>query len=138
MTPARLVRQTVGLMPTTELTPEGQTIDPSVSVPIDTVTRFAATAWPEPELEPQGVRSSEYGPTPWPPRALHPLVPCVDLKNAHSLILALPRTIAPASRSLWATVASARGREPRKASGRAVGWRRLGAARELFGRPDTA
>src|SRR5881296_2053725 len=94
MTPARLVRPTVGLIPTTELTPEGQTIDPSVSVPIDTVTRFAATAWPEPELEPQGVRSSEYGPTPWPPRALHPLVSCVDLKNAHSLILALPRTIA--------------------------------------------
>ena len=33
-------------------------IEPSVSVPIDTVTRLAATAIAEPELEPHGVRSS--------------------------------------------------------------------------------
>ena len=58
MTPARLVSPTVGLMPTTPLTPEGQMIEPSVSVPIDTVTRLAATAIAEPELEPHGVRSS--------------------------------------------------------------------------------
>ena len=58
MTPARLVSPTVGLMPTTPLTPEGQMIDPSVSVPSATATRFAATAIAEPELEPHGVRLS--------------------------------------------------------------------------------
>src|SRR5207245_11439454 len=61
ITPARLVSPTVGLMPTTPLTPAGQMIDPSVSVPIDTVTRFAATAISEPELDLHGDRSSAYG-----------------------------------------------------------------------------
>ncbi len=57
MTPARLVSPTVGLMPTTPLTPEGQMMEPSVSVPMATVTRLAATAMAEPLLEPHGVRS---------------------------------------------------------------------------------
>ncbi len=59
MTPARLVSPTVGLMPTTPLTLAGQRIEPSVSVPSETATRLAATAVAEPELEPQGERSSE-------------------------------------------------------------------------------
>ena len=58
MTPARLVSPTVGLRPTTPLTPEGQMMEPSVSVPMATTTRFAATAMAEPELEPHGDRSS--------------------------------------------------------------------------------
>jgi hypothetical protein len=58
MTPARLVRPSVGLMPTIAFTPDGHTIEPSVSVPIATATRFAATATADPELDPQGVRSS--------------------------------------------------------------------------------
>ena len=37
---------------------DGQTIEPSVSVPTATAQRFAATAAAEPELEPQGLRSS--------------------------------------------------------------------------------
>ena len=37
---------------------DGHTIEPSVSVPIAAAHRFAATAAPEPELEPQGLRSS--------------------------------------------------------------------------------
>jgi hypothetical protein len=40
------------------LADEGQMIDPSVSVPIATGQRFAATAAAEPELDPQGLRSS--------------------------------------------------------------------------------
>jgi hypothetical protein len=56
-TPARLRRPSVGLMPTTALAPDGQTIEPSVSVPTVTVARLADAATPEPELEPQGLRS---------------------------------------------------------------------------------
>jgi hypothetical protein len=58
MTPARLVRPTVGLMPTTPLLVAGQTIEPSVSVPRPAAVRLAATDAAEPELEPQGLRSS--------------------------------------------------------------------------------
>jgi hypothetical protein len=61
MMPARLTRPSVGLIPTSEFVLEGQTIDPSVSVPIATAQRFAATAVPDPELDPHGLRSSAYG-----------------------------------------------------------------------------
>src|SRR5262244_2957830 len=54
-TPARLVRPTVGLMPTTPFALPGQTMLPSVSVPSDTAAKFAEVAAPEPELEPQGL-----------------------------------------------------------------------------------
>src|ERR1700758_1473442 len=54
-TPARLVRPTVGLMPTTPFALAGQTTLPSVSVPNDTVAKFAEAAAPDPELEPQGL-----------------------------------------------------------------------------------
>jgi len=37
---------------------DGHTIDPFVSVPIATMHRFAETATPDPELDPQGLRSS--------------------------------------------------------------------------------
>lgn len=53
-TPARLVRPTVGFIPTTELALEGHKIDPSVSVPSDTATKFAATDIAGPLLDPQG------------------------------------------------------------------------------------
>jgi hypothetical protein len=56
ITPERLVRPTVGLIPTTAFDEEGQRIEPSVSVPNDEAARFAAMAAAEPELEPQGVR----------------------------------------------------------------------------------
>ena len=42
--PVRLTSPSVGLMPTSELTCEGETIDPSVSVPTAIVARLAATA----------------------------------------------------------------------------------------------
>ena len=54
MTPARLVRPTVGLIPTTALELDGQRMDPSVSVPTETATIFAATDMAGPLLEPQG------------------------------------------------------------------------------------
>src|SRR2546425_645616 len=60
-TPVRLVRPTVGLMPTTLLTLAGQTMLPSVSVPTLTAAKLADTAAAEPVLEPQELRSSEYG-----------------------------------------------------------------------------
>lgn len=61
MTPARLVRPTVGLMPTTALKLSGQMMEPSVSVPSDTATIFAATDMADPLLDPQGSADSTYG-----------------------------------------------------------------------------
>src|SRR5215210_8462769 len=66
ITPERLTRPSVGLMPTTELTEAGQTIEPSVSVPTATAARLAATATAEPELEPHGETDSTYGFRHWP------------------------------------------------------------------------
>ena len=58
MMPLRLTKPTVGLIPVMPLEDEGQTMEPSVSVPIAAAQRFAETPAPEPELEPQGLRSS--------------------------------------------------------------------------------
>jgi hypothetical protein len=44
-------------MPTFAFAPEGQTIEPSVSVPTAATARSADTMTAEPELEPQGLRS---------------------------------------------------------------------------------
>src|SRR5947199_3443083 len=74
ITPARLISTTVGLMPTIPFAEEGLTMEPSVSVPTTTTQRFAATATADPELEPEGLRSSAYGFCVRPPRPLQPLV----------------------------------------------------------------
>lgn len=58
ITPAWLVRPTVGLMPTTELKLAGHNMEPSVSVPRDTATKFAAAEIAGPLLDPQGVADS--------------------------------------------------------------------------------
>ena len=120
MMPERLTSPTVGLMPTSALTPDGQTIDPSVSVPTPTAARFAAIAAPVPELDPQGLRSSTYGFLTWPPRPLQPLVDFVDRKLAHSLRFVLPRITAPAARRRPTTNASRAAVEPCSASDPAV------------------
>src|SRR5437899_12554913 len=52
--PDRLIMPSVGLIPTIPFADEGQTTDPSDSVPTASAQREAATAAPEPELEPQG------------------------------------------------------------------------------------
>src|SRR3954468_4919397 len=118
--PLRLRSPIVGLMPTSALLFEGETIDPSVSVPMATAHRLAADAAPDPELDPDGFRSSAYGFLVCPPRPLHPLDECVDRKFAHSLRLVLPNMIAPAARSLAAIKASRRGIEPDSAREPAV------------------
>src|SRR5215207_7595515 len=99
MIPARLTRPSVGLMPTREFADEGRTTEPSVSVPTAATHRFAATATPEPELDPHGLRSSTYGFFVCPPRPLQPLDDLVERKLAHSLRFVLPRMTAPAARS---------------------------------------
>ena len=50
--PVRLNKPTVGLMPTIPFAEDGQVIEPLVSVPIAATLKNAATAAPEPELEP--------------------------------------------------------------------------------------
>jgi hypothetical protein len=56
--PERLTSPTVGLRPTRPQQDAGETIEPSVSVPMPTVTRFADTAAAVPELDPDGFLSS--------------------------------------------------------------------------------
>ena len=120
MMPERLTRPNVGLMPTSPLTVDGQTIDPSVSVPMAAAARLAAIALPDPELDPHGLRSRTYGFFTCPPRPLHPLVLLVDRKFAHSLRLVLPRMTAPAARNRSATNASRAAIDPSSASDPAV------------------
>src|SRR5262245_47135278 len=66
--PERLSNPTVGLIPTTPFTEDGPVIDPSVSVPTATAQKPADSAAPDPELDPQGLRSSAYGFRVSPPR----------------------------------------------------------------------
>src|SRR5216684_4014761 len=120
MMPLRLTRPTVGLIPAKPFEDDGQTMEPSVSVPMAAAQRFAETPAPDPELEPQGLRSSAYGFFVRPPRPLHPLVEWLERMFAHSLRFVLPRMTAPASRSLRATPESCAGREPTRASDPAV------------------
>src|ERR1700730_2114461 len=118
--PARLMRPSVGLRPTRPLAEARQTTEPSVSEPTATAQRLAAVAAPEPELDPQGLRSSAYGLRVWPPRALHPLLEGLERMFAHSLRLVLPRITAPDSRNLCATNESLLGFDPSRASDPAV------------------
>src|SRR5262245_61611260 len=96
--PVRETSPTVGFTPTTPHADAGDTIEPSVSVPTATTQRSAATAAADPELDPDGLRSSACGLRVWPPRALQPLVDFDERKFAHSLRFVLPRMTAPASR----------------------------------------
>src|ERR687884_2102755 len=107
ITPARLHNPSVGLIPTSPFAPDGQTIEPSVSVPTAATARSAAAATPEPELEPHGFRSRTYGMFVWPPMPLQPLDEGPERKFAHSERFALPMMIAPAAFSRCAMNASA-------------------------------
>src|SRR5262245_48424780 len=89
----------VGLRPTIRLLPEGQTIEPSVSVPTEAAHRLAAVPTAEPELDPHGSKLRRYGSRVNPPRALQPLKGALPRKFAHSERFALPRMTAPAERS---------------------------------------
>src|SRR5947208_16812573 len=57
ITPARLTNPTVGLIPAKPFDDDGQTIEPSVSVPIPIAAMFAEIPAPVPELDPHGLRS---------------------------------------------------------------------------------
>src|SRR5207249_10233798 len=105
-TPARLHNPSVGLIPTSALAPDGQTIEPSVSVPTAATARSAAAVTPEPELEPHGLRSRTYGMFVWPPIPLQPEDDGFERQFAPSDRLALPMTSAPAARSGGAMKAS--------------------------------
>lgn len=61
MTPARLVNPTVGLIPTTEFSDAGHSMEPSVSVPSVTAAMPVAAAIADPVLEPHGSADSTYG-----------------------------------------------------------------------------
>src|SRR5690348_4694200 len=96
--PVRLTRPAVGLMPTTPHALDGETIEPSVSVPMASGARPADTPAADPELDPDGLRSSAYGLAVCPPRVDQPLVEWVDRKFAHSERFDLARITAPAAR----------------------------------------
>jgi hypothetical protein len=55
--PLLLQSPTVGFMPTIPFIAEGQSMEPSVSVPMAMAHKLADTAVPEPELDPQGFLS---------------------------------------------------------------------------------
>ena len=100
---------------------DGQTIEPSVSVPMATAQRFAATARPGAGARAAGV-AVEHVRVPRLPAARAPAAAwsASERMFAHSLRLVLPRSTAPASRSARATNESRGGIEPRRASEPAV------------------
>src|SRR5215468_9719137 len=97
--PLRLTSPKVGLMPTIPQALAWQTLLPSVSLPTAIGTRPAATATPEPELDPDGFRPGPCGLPAGAPTVLHPLVEWLDRKFAHPDSLASPNINPPASRS---------------------------------------
>src|SRR6202165_4501819 len=118
--PARLVRPTVGLMPTTPLALAGHTMLPSVSGPNDTAVKFDDTAAAEPGLDPQGLRWMRSGLFVCPPRPDHPLTDSKERKLAHSDRFVFPRMTAPPPRRLAATVESVSAGFPSSANDPAV------------------
>src|SRR6476620_4978129 len=104
MIPSCEIKPTVGFRPTQRLFPDGQTTEPSVSVPTVTEQRFVAAATADPELDPHGSKSSRYESRVKLPRALQPLNGANPRKFAHSERFALPRITAPAARKRWTTV----------------------------------
>ena len=113
--PSRLTSSCVGEMPTALAARAGLRIDAPVSSAIAHVTRFAATAEPEPELEPSGLRSVSYGLQNVPPNELR------GIPEAYSPRFAFARMIAPAARSRATNVASS--------GARSFGVARVGARR---------
>jgi hypothetical protein len=98
--PDLLTNPIVGLIPTIPLTAEGQTTEPSVSVPTATTHRFAAaTADPLETMD----YDLKYGF--FVRLYLHPEQDCVERKFAHSLRF-VSIMMAPASLSLSTTKAS--------------------------------
>src|ERR1700677_975217 len=104
--PVLLTRPAVGLIPTTPQALDGETIEPSVSVPTASGARPAETPDADPELDPDGFRSRAYGLAVGPPTVHQPLLDRVERKFAHSDRFAFAKMIAPAARSREMTNAS--------------------------------
>src|SRR5438477_7383793 len=119
-TPARLTIPTVGLIAATPFALPGQTMLPSVSLPNETVAKFADAAAPEPELEPQALRLMPYGLFVCPPRPDQPLTDSNERKFAHSERFVFPRMTAPPARRFAATVESRCAGVPKSANDPAV------------------
>src|SRR5262245_34585951 len=96
--PYRLTRPYVGRRPTTPLVAEGETIEPSVSVPMEKPTSPAAVAAPGPAEEPLEPRSVFHGFRVEPPNHTPPC--------ARAPIDSFATSTAPASASRSTTVAS--------------------------------
>src|SRR5215510_15534983 len=128
MMPDREISPSVGFTPTSEFQLAGLRIEPDVSVPTATVHNSAATATAEPLLDPPGLRRSPYGFFTWPPRELKPAGMLVVRKFAHSVMLALPRITAPASRSFVTRNASRGARQSLRAREPALVCRRSAVA----------
>src|SRR5258706_12677981 len=115
MIPTGQISPGPGLRPTTPLADDGQTIEPSVSVPTATGTRPAATATADPLEEPQGERSRTCGLRHCRPRPLQPLADRLERKLAHSLRFVLPSRSIPAARRRATSGASAAAGAPNSA-----------------------
>src|SRR5687767_6405314 len=87
-----LTRPYVGLSPTMPHHAAGPRIDPPVSLPVAPGHRNAATAAPDPPLEPPGERSSAHGFRVGPYHGLFVVEPA-----ANSCVLHFPISTAPAS-----------------------------------------
>src|SRR5690242_16691616 len=101
--PARLIRLWVATIPTRLLLAAGLRADGPVSSPSAHITRFAATAAPEPPLERPALRLVSYGLQVVPPYVLRS-------PEAYSPMFALARMMAPAWRRRATTWASCGGR----------------------------
>ena len=92
------MRPNVGLKPTTPLYAAGRSTEPTVCEPNAHGTMRAATATPEPVLEPPGVCSAFQG-----------LKQGAGSPSANSVVWSLPRSTAPALRASAMGAASASG-----------------------------
>src|SRR5581483_3553833 len=100
--PARLTRPYVGFSPAMPQKLAGTRIEPPVSLPSATGTSLAATAAPDPLLDPPGTWPSAHGFAGVPSAGLTPVGP-----KASSWRCVVPTTTAPAARSRATTPASA-------------------------------
>ena len=102
--PARLTRPKVGFSPTIPHTDDGQRIEPPVSVPGASATMPAATAAPEPPLDPPGMRVGSCGLRQEPNQGLSQVTP-----HASSWVFSLAMQTAPAAVDRATTSASRSG-----------------------------
>src|ERR1700674_2288812 len=99
--PSRLTRPNVAFSPTVLVTLAGMRMEPPVSEPSAAVHSPAATAAPDPPLDPDGTRVRSQGLR----------TGGVTLPQANSWVRVLPIRIAPALRSLPAAAESRSGNE---------------------------